>query len=81
MKQPHRTNFLCGIDHYDHNNIRLNEDIFLSDDQFANTQLTEKFIFKTPYVFTLNTLDKNYDHVISTALRDIQAYDSYFIKN
>ena len=32
------------------------------------------------YVFTLNTLDKKYDHVISTALSDIQAYDSNFNK-
>ena len=46
------------IDHYDHNNILPNEDIFLIDDQFANPQLTEKFFIKTPYVFTLNILDK-----------------------
>ena len=44
-----------SIDHYDHNIIRPNEDIFLNDDKFANPQLTEKFFFKTPYVFTLNT--------------------------
>ena len=69
-----------SIDHYDHNIIRPNEDIFLNDVQFANPQLTEKFFIKTPYVFTLNTLDKKYDHVISTALRGIQASDLYFNK-
>ena len=67
-----------SIDHYDHNIKRPNEDIFLNEDKFANPQLTEKFFIETPYVFTLSTLDKKYDHIISTALRDIQAYDSYF---
>ena len=68
-----------SIDHYDHHIIRPYEDIFLNDDKFANPQLTEKFFIKTPYVFTLNTLDKKKkDHVISTALRDIHAYNSYF---
>ena len=37
-----------SIDHYDHNIIRPNEDIFLNDDQIANPQLTEKFFIKTP---------------------------------
>ena len=69
-----------SIDHYDHHIIRPNEDTFLNHDEFANPQLTEKFFIKTLYVFTLNTLDKKYDHVISAAIRDIQDYDSYFIK-
>ena len=30
--------------------------------------------------YTLTTLIKKYNHVISAALRDIQAYDSYFNK-
>ena len=69
-----------SIDYYDHNIIRLNEDIFLNNDPFANTQLTEKFFIKTPYTFTLDTLNKKYNNVISAALRDIHAYDSYFNK-
>ena len=47
-----------STDHYDHYIIRPNEDIILNDDHFANPQLTENFFVKTPYVFTLNTLDK-----------------------
>ena len=69
-----------SIDHYDDHIIRPNEDIFLNDDKFANPQLTEKFFIKTPYVFSLNTWDKKYDYVISAALCDNQAYDSYFNK-
>ena len=68
------------IAHYDHHIQRSNEDTFLNDDKFANQQLTEKFFIKSPYVFTLYTLDKKYDHVISAALRDIQEYVSYFNK-
>ena len=67
-------------DYYDHNIICPNEDIFLNDDPFANPQLTEKFFIKTPYVFTMNTFDKKYDNVISTALRDIHAYESFLNK-
>ena len=37
-------------------------------------------MIKTPYAFTLNTLNKRYDNVISAALRDIHAFDSYFNK-
>ena len=48
-----------SIDFYDHDIIRPNEDIFLNDDPFATLQLREKFFIKTPFVFTLNTLDKN----------------------
>ena len=68
------------IDHYDHYIQKPNEDTFLNDDKIANPQLTEKFFIETSYVFTLNFLDKKYDHVISAALRDIQAYDSCFNK-
>ena len=67
-----------SIDYYDHNIIRPNEDIFLSNDPFANPQLTEKFFIKTPY--TLNNLNKKYANVISAALREIHAYDSNFNK-
>ena len=66
--------------HYDHHIIKPNKDIFLDDDKFANPQLTEKFFIKTPYVYTINSLDKKYDHVLSAALRNIQIYDSYFNK-
>ena len=33
-----------------------------------------------PCVFTLSSLDKNHDHIISEALCDIQAYESYYNK-
>ena len=69
-----------SIDYYDHNIIRPNEDNFLKNDPFANPQLTEKLFPKTPYTFSLNILNKKYDNVISAALRDIRAYDSYFNK-
>ena len=65
------------IEHYDHNIIRTNQDQFLDDDRFANPQLTEKFFIKTPYVFTLNIIDRKYDHIISEALTDMQAYESF----
>ena len=69
-----------SIDYYDLNIIRPNEDIYPNNDPFANIQLTEKLFIKTPYTFILNNLNKKYDNVISAALRDIHAYDSYFNK-
>ena len=66
-----------AIEYYDHNIIRTNQDQFLDDDRFANPQLTEKFFIKTSYVFTLNIFDRKYDHIISEALTDTQAYESF----
>ena len=66
-----------SIEHYDHNIIRPNQDQFLDDDRFANAQLTEKFFINTSYVFTINIFDRKYDHIISEALTDIQAYESF----
>ena len=63
--------------YYDHNIIRANQDQFLDDDRFANPQITEKFFIKTPYVFTLNIFDRKFDHIISEALTDTQAYESF----
>ena len=65
------------LEYYDHNIIRANQDQFLDDDRFANPQITEKFFIKTPYVFTLNIFDRKYDHIISEALTDTQAYESF----
>ena len=65
------------LEYYDHNIIRTNQDQFLNDDRFANPQITEKFFIKTPYVFTLNIFDRKYDHIISEALTDMQAYESF----
>ena len=65
------------IEYYDHDIIRTNQDQFLDDDRFANPQLTEKFFIKTSYVFTLNIIDRKFDHIISEALNDIQAYESF----
>ena len=69
-----------SIEYYNHNIIRSNQDQFHDDGQFANPQLTEKFFIKTPYLFTLNILDKKHDHIISEALSDIQAYESFHEK-
>ena len=69
-----------SIKYYDHGIIRPNYDHFLYDDKFANPQLTEKFLIRTPYVFTLILLDKKHDHIISEAVCDIQAYEFYYSK-
>ena len=69
-----------SIEQYDHNIIKPNQDQFLDDDKFASPQLTEKFFIRTPYIFTLSSLDKKHDHIISKALCDTQAYESYYDK-
>ena len=65
------------IEYYDHNIIRPNQDLFLDDDRFANPHLTEKFFISTPFIFTLNIFDKKHDHIISEALINTQAYQSF----
>ena len=67
-----------SIEYYDHNVIRPNQDQFLDEDKFANPQLTEKFFIQTPYIFTLSSLDKKHDHIISEALIDNQAYEPFY---
>ena len=69
-----------SIEYYDHNIIRSNQDQFLDDDKFANPQITEKFFIKLSYILTLNILDKKHDHIISEAISDIQAYESFHKK-
>ena len=69
-----------SIEHYDHNIIRPNQDQFLDDDKFADPQLNEKFFIRTPYIFTLSSIDKKHDHINSEALIDIQAYESFYEK-
>ena len=69
-----------SIEYYDHNIIRPNQDQFLDEDRFANPQLTKKRFIKTSYVFTLNIFDSKHDHIISEALVDIQAYESFYDK-
>ena len=66
-----------SIEYYDHNIIRSNQDQFLDGDHFASPHLTEIFFIKAPYLFTLSILDKKHDHIISQALSDIQAYESF----
>ena len=65
------------LEYYDHNIIRANQDQFLDDDRFANPQITAKLFIKTPYVFTLNIFDRKFDHIISEALTDTQAYEGF----
>ena len=69
-----------SIEYYDHKIIRPNQDQFLGEDKFAGPQLTEKFFIRTLYTFTLSSLDKKHDHIISEALIDIQAYESFYAK-
>ena len=69
-----------SIKHYKHNIIRPNQDQFLDDDKFANPPLTEKFFIQIPYIFTLSSVDKKHDHIISKALCDTQAYESFYKK-
>ena len=69
-----------SIEYYDHNIIRPKQNQFLDEDRFENPQLTEKFFIKTSYLFTLNIFDKKHDHIISEALVDIQAYESFYDK-
>ena len=40
----------------------------------------KSFFIKSSYIFTLNILDKKHDHIISEALSDIQAYESFHEK-
>ena len=37
-------------------------------------------IIKTTYIFTLKIFDKKHDHIISEALADIQAYETFYDK-
>ena len=67
-----------SIDYYDHNIIRPNENICLLDAPYSSPQLAEKLFIKTTYNFTLNILNKKNDKVISAALRNTNAYESYF---
>ena len=69
-----------SIEYYDHNIIRPNHDKLLNENRFANPQLTENFFIKTSYLFTFNIFDKKHDHIISEALVDIQAYESFYDK-
>ena len=69
-----------SIENYDHNIIRPNQDQFLDEDRFASPQLTEKCFVKTSYLFTLNIFDKKHDHIISEALAEIKAYETFYDK-
>ena len=80
LRPSHIRSPATSIEYYDHNIIRSNQGQFLDDDNFANPQITEKFFIQSSYIFTLNILDKKHDHIISEALSDIQAYESFHKK-
>ena len=63
------------IEYCDLNIIRPNQDQLLDEDKFANPQLNEKFFIRTPYIFTLSSMDKRHNHILSEAPIDIQAYE------
>ena len=69
-----------SMNHYDQAIARYMKHTFLEDDTNAHLQLTEKNFIRPQYVFTINCRNKKFDHVISTALCDIKAYDPYFNK-
>ena len=69
-----------SIEYYDHNIIRPNQDQFLDEDRFAIPHLIEKFFIKTSYIFTLIIFDKMHNHIISEALADIKAYETFYDK-
>ena len=69
-----------SINHHDHAIARPNEDKFSNDDSNANPQVTQNFFIKSSYIFTINSMNKKYDHIIFTALRNSKAYNSYFSK-
>ena len=69
-----------SIEYYNQNILRLNQDQFLDNDKFASPQLTENFFIETPYIFTVRSLDRKHDHIISEALTYIQAYKSFHDK-
>ena len=69
-----------SIEYYDHNIIRPNQDQFLDKDKFANPQLTEKFFHPNKLHLYIELIDKKHYHIISEALIDIQAYESFYDK-
>ena len=69
-----------SINHYDHAIARYMEDTFSEDDTYANPQLTENCFIRSQYVLTINCMNKKFDQIISTALRDTKAYDPDFNK-
>ena len=56
------------------------ESTFLEDDAKDNPQQTEQLFIRSHYVFTINCMNKKFDHVISAALCVTKAYDPYFKK-
>ena len=56
------------------------EDTVLEEDQNSNPQLTEKIFIKSEYVFVIDSMIEKNDNIISTALKNIKTYESYFNK-
>ena len=69
-----------SINHYDHAIARYMENTFLGDDTNANPQLTENFFLISLYVFVINCMNKKFDHIFFTELRDTKTSDPYFNK-
>ena len=69
-----------SFNHYYHLIARYMEDRVIDEDENANPKVTEKFFIKSEYIFVINITNKKYDIIVSTALRDNKAYDSYFNK-
>ena len=67
-----------SINHCDHAIARYMEDTFSEDDENTNPQLTEKFFIKSQNVFVIFCMNENCDNIVSTALSDTKAYDSFF---
>ena len=50
------------------------------DDPNINSQLTEKFLIKSQYIFHLDGTNKKLDHIIDHALTNTEAYEPFFNK-
>ena len=57
------------------------EDTATKDDPNTNPQLTEYFFVESEYVFLLDSMNQIYHNIISTALKNTKAYESYLHKN
>ena len=69
-----------SINHYDHAIARYMEDTATEDDPNTGPQLIENFFVESEYVFLLDNMNQIYDKIISTALKNTNAYESYFNK-
>ena len=69
-----------SITHYDLTVICYMAYSPFDTERAVNSQLTEKFFFKTDYIFDLDNTYKNFDHIIDHAVQNTKNTKSYFSK-